>query len=80
MATIAELIQLAQDKLYVALSADPATFKYRVGNKTVDKCCYIQMLRDTIKDLNSQTEADFDVSQFDICTGGAGQDCTEYVE
>ena len=80
MATIAELIQLAQDQLAIALVADPATFKYQVGNKTVDKCCYIEMLMKTISQLNSQGEADFDVVQFDVCTGGAGQDCTEYVE
>ena len=79
MTTVSELIQLAQDKLAIALAADPATFKYRVGNKTVDKCCYIEMLTKTISTLSLQVEPDFDVAQFDVCTGDAGQDCAEYL-
>ena len=80
MATIAELIQKAQDKLYAVLDDDPATFDYRVGNKKVSKCCYIEMLTKTIKQLNEQVEPDFDVVTFDVCTGQAGQDCTEYLQ
>ncbi len=79
MATIAELIQKAQDKLYAVLDDDPATFHYKVGNKMVSKCCYIETLMKTIEQLNGQVEPDFDVIQFDVCTGDAGQDCTEYL-
>jgi len=79
MATIAELIQLAQDKLAIALAADPATFKYRVGNKEVDKCCYVKMLTETIQQLSLQVEPDIGLMQFDCCTGDAGQDCAEYL-
>ncbi len=78
MATIAELIQLAQDKLAIALEADPSTFHYRVGNKMVNKDAYVKMLLSTIKRLQENVEADFDTITFDLCTGQAGQDCTEY--
>lgn len=78
MATVAELIQLAQDKLAIALEADPATFHYRIGNKMVNRGAYIKMLMRTIKELNENVEADFDTITFDLCTGQAGQDCTEY--
>lgn len=80
MATIAELIQLAQDKLELALNSDSASFWYRVGNKMVNKEHYIDMLLRTIAQLNENVEPDFDTIQFDICTGNAGQDCTEYLD
>lgn len=79
MATIAELIQQAQDSLSVALSQHSATFWYKVGNKMVNREHYINMLLKVIKDLSTQTEPDFDTVQFDFCTGQTGQDCTEYL-
>jgi len=79
MATIAEVIQKLQDKLYAVLDDDPATFDYRIGNKKISKCCYIEMLTKAIEKLSLQVDPDFDVIQFDHCTGEAGQDCTEYL-
>ena len=79
MATIAELIQLAQDKMALVLEQDASTFEYKVGNKMVNKEHYVEMLLRTIKQLSAQVEPDFALSQFEICTGQAGQDCTEYL-
>jgi sugar phosphate isomerase/epimerase len=82
MATIAELIQAAQDKLAVVIAADPAVYvTYRIGNKTVEKSDYVEWLLRLIERLNvaGLADADFDTAQFDLCTGQAGQDCTEYL-
>lgn len=79
MATVAELIQSAQDQLAIALVAHSSTFEYRVGNKRVNKEHYINMLLKTIKQLETSVEPDLALSQFDFCTGQAGQDCTEYL-
>jgi hypothetical protein len=79
VATIEELIQQAQDALAVALAQDASTFWYKVGNKMVNKEHYVEMLLKTIDQLGKNVEPDFALSEFDDCTGQAGQDCTEYI-
>ena len=79
MATIAELIQLAQDKLAIVLAADPSDYvDYQIGNKRVDKSQYVEFLLKMIKDLSTQVEADFDFATFGLDVSEIGEDLAEY--
>ena len=79
MATIAELIQLAQDKLAIVLAADPGVYvDYRIGNKEVDKSQYVKFLLDTIERLSTQAEADFDWATVGLGVSNIGEDLAEY--
>jgi len=82
MATIAELIATAQEKLAVVLAADPATYvDYRIGDKTVNKSQYVEHLLKTIQKLSSaevQTDSDIEFVQFDHDISGYGEDNTQY--
>ncbi len=79
MATIAELIQLAQDKLAIVLAADPAVYvDYEIGEKRVDKSQYVKFLMDTIERLSKQVEADFDWATIGLDVDAIGVDLAEY--
>lgn len=86
MATIAELISLAQTKLEAVLNADPSNYKalvdYRIGDKSVNKSQYTQFLLDTIERLtklsNESPEADFDFAALDFNISQSGEDLSEY--
>ena len=79
MATIAELIQLAQDKLAIVLAADPAVYvDYELGEKRVDKSQYVKFLMDTIERLSKQVEADFDWATIGLDVDAIGVDLAEY--
>ena len=79
MATIAELIQLAQDKLAIVLAADPAVYvDYEIGDKRVDKSQYVKFLMDTIERLGKNVEADFDWATIGLGVSNIGNDLAEY--
>jgi hypothetical protein len=79
MATIAELIQLAQDKLAIVLAADPAVYvDYRIGAKEVKKSQYVDWLLKLIEKLSMQVEADFDWATFGLDVSAIGVDLAEY--
>lgn len=79
MATIAELIQLAQDKLAIVLAAHPGVYvDYEIGGKRVDKSQYVKFLMDTIERLNKNVEADFDWATVGLGVSNIGKDLAEY--
>ena len=79
MATIAELIQLAQDKLAIVLAADPAVYvDYRIGDKEVKKSQYVDWLLKLIEKLSMQVEADFDWATIGLDVSEIGIDLAEY--
>jgi hypothetical protein len=79
MATIAELIQSAQDKLAIVLAADPSDYvDYRIGDKRVDKSQYVEFLLKMIKDLSAHVEGDFDWATIGLDIGEFGCDLAEY--
>jgi hypothetical protein len=82
MATIAELIATAREKLATVLAADPAAYvDYRIGDKSVDKSQYVEHLLDTIEKLSSadvQPDADIEFVQFDDDISICGKDDTQY--
>ena len=79
MATIAELIQSAQDQLAIALAAGAGSnVDYEIGNKRVDKGQWIDHLMKIIKDLSAHTEADFDWATIGLNISEIGQDLAEY--
>jgi hypothetical protein len=82
MATTAELIASAKEKLAVVIAADPAVYvDYRVADKTVNKSQYVEHLLSTIQKLSSadtQTDADLDIMQFDHDISPSGEDNTQY--
>lgn len=79
MATMADVVQAAQDALYAVLTAPPGSYvDYRIGDKSVNKSQYVAHLKDIIK-LGSETpDADFDWTTFEIGTGPTGQALTEF--
>lgn len=79
MATVAELIQLAQDKLAIVLAADPSDYvDYKIGNKMVKKSQYVQMLLKLIETLSKQVEGDFDFATIGLDVSEIGIDLAEY--
>lgn len=82
MATVAELLATAQEKLAVVLAADPATYvDYRIADKTVNKSQYVEHLLKTIQKLSSadvQPDADIEFIQFDHDISICGKDDTQY--
>jgi hypothetical protein len=83
MATISELITLAQNNLETVLNADPSKYvDYRIGDKSVNKSQYVQFLFDTIERLtkisNESPEADFDFAALDFNISQSGEDLSEY--
>jgi len=79
MATIAELIQTAQDNLAVVLAANPAAYvDYKIGNKSVSKSQYVRMLARLITDLSGQVEGDFDFATIGLDVSEIGIDLAEY--
>lgn len=79
MATIAEIIQLAQDKLAIVLEADPAVYvDYRIGNKEVDKSQYVDWLMKIIDTMGKNVEADFDWATIGLDVSEIGVDLAEY--
>lgn len=83
MATLSELITLAQTKLETVLNADPSKYvDYRIGDKSVNKSQYVQFLIDTIEKLtklsNESPEADFDFATFDFNISQSGEDLSEH--
>ena len=83
MATISELIELAQTKLQTVLNASPGSYvDYQIGDKSVNKSQYVEYLLRTIKELtelaNASPEADFDFAALDFNIGQSGEDLTEY--
>lgn len=79
MATMAEVVQAAQDALYVVLTSDPGSYvDYRIGDKSVSKSQYVQHLKDLIKLGSENPEADFDFTTFQMGTGPTGQELTEF--
>lgn len=79
MATVEELIQLAQDKLAIVLAADPSVYvDYEIGDKRVDKSQYVKFLMDTIERLSGMPEADFDWATVGLGVSDIGEDLAEY--
>lgn len=79
MATIAELIQLAQNNLAIVLAADASVYvDYRIGAKTVDKSQYVKFLMDIIERLGKNVEADFDWATIGLGVSNIGEDLAEY--
>lgn len=79
MATIAELTQIAQDKLAIVLAADPGVYvDYEIGSKRVDKSQYVEFLMNTIERLGKNTEADFDWATVGLGVSNIGNDLAEY--
>lgn len=79
MATIAELIQLAQDNLAIVLAADASVYvDYRIGVKSVDKSQYVKFLMDIIERLGKNVEADFDWATIGLGVSNIGEDLAEY--
>ena len=82
MATTAELLQTAKDKLAIVMSADAASYvDYKIGDKSVSKGQYVNHLLSIIErlsDVNVQGEVDLEFVQFDADINLAGDDNTQY--
>lgn len=79
MATVAELIQTAQDNLAVVLAAGATDYvDYKIGNKMVKKSQYVQMLLKLIDTLSGQVEGDFDFATIGLDVSEIGIDLGEY--
>ena len=80
MATIADLIATAKEKLETVLAADASAYvDYRIGDKTVSKSQYVRHLLDTITKLSNaeNTEVELEFVQFDADIGLDGTDDTQ---
>jgi hypothetical protein len=80
MATVDE----ARAKVLAAIStvcdSDPATMKYKIGSKTVDKTAYLDMLQRTLQQLDkSPPDPAVDLMAFDFDIDVFGDDLSEYV-
>jgi hypothetical protein len=80
MATVDE----ARAKVLAAIStvcdSDPATMKYKIGSKTVDKTAYLDMLQRTLQRLDeSPPDPAVDLMAFDFDIDVFGDDLSEYV-
>ena len=79
MATMTELIALAQTKLEVVLNADPSDYvDYRIGDKSVNKSQYVQHLLSIIEKLSLTCDADFDFASMGLDVSQIGEDLAEY--
>lgn len=80
MATNEELATKIRAKIDAVLDADPATMKYKIGSKSVDKTAYLSELRNTLKMLQeSPADVDIEWFAFDDQVTEFGEDETERV-
>jgi len=82
MATTAELLQTAKDKLAIVMAADAASYvDYKIADKSVSKSQYVGHLLSIIKRLSSvdvALDVELEFVQFDADIDLAGDDNTQY--
>lgn len=80
MPTRTELIDKIRTKIDAVLDADPATMKYKIGSKSVDKTAYLDMLTKALGQLESgPADPDVGLMAFDFDVSEFGEDVGEYV-
>lgn len=81
MATVSEVKEKVLAAISTVCDSDPATMKYKIGSKTVDKTAYLEMLQRLLKQLDeSPPDPEISLIAFDFDIGVFGADLSEYVK